>query len=232
MPSPTHPSASAAPPNSKTDKGNATGIAKDADDSALPLNRYVIFFCIATVGLIADLWTKHVMFAWKGLPPGWVDPPRPHTTWWVPGCENLFGVETALNQGALFGIGQGKVWLFATLSFVAAGGILYWLFVAKAARERFLTFTLGLVMAGILGNLYDRLGLWGGTSPDGQTIYAVRDWILVAYGGLDLPVLGKRWPNFNIADSLLVCGAGLLIWHSIFTSDAEDEEEETEKSKA
>ena len=106
------------------------------------------------------------------------------------------------------------MWLFALLSFVAIAGIVYWLFVAKAARDRLLTMTLGIIMGGILGNLYDRLGLWGGVAPDGETIYAVRDWILISYGGLEFPLLGKDWPNFNIADSLLVCGAGMLIWHS------------------
>jgi signal peptidase II len=38
---------------------------------------------------------------------------------------------------------------------------------------------------------------------------AVRDWILLRYGAF-------TWPNFNIADSLLVCGAGLLLWHSFW----------------
>ena len=66
--------------------------------------------------------------------------------------------------------------------------------------------SLGMVMAGILGNLYDRLGLsndsWygpGNTAPG--AVHAVRDWIL--WQASD----NWRWPNFNIADSLLVCGA-------------------------
>jgi lipoprotein signal peptidase len=25
------------------------------------------------------------------------------------------------------------------------------------------------------------------------------------------------WPTFNLADSSLVCGAGLLVWHALFT---------------
>jgi signal peptidase II len=104
-------------------------------------------------------------------------------------------------------MGQGKSWLFATLSVLAIAGILYWLFVAKAARDLLLTLTLAGISAGILGNLYDRLGLWGGETPDGQTIYAVRDWILFRYGK-------HTWPNFNIADSLLVCGACVLILHA------------------
>jgi signal peptidase II len=29
-----------------------------------------------------------------------------------------------------------------------------------------------------------------------------------------LPAIGFDWPVFNIADSLLVCGAGLLVLHA------------------
>jgi signal peptidase II len=119
--------------------------------------------------------------------------------------QRVVVVETALNYGALFGMGQNMGWLFATLSVLALAGILYWLFVAKAARDWLLTIALAGVTAGILGNLYDRLGLWA--NPTGSPIYAVRDWILFRYGQ-------HTWPNFNIADSLLVCGAGLLIWHA------------------
>ena len=60
---------------------------------------------------------------------------------------------------------------------------------------------------GILGNLYDRLGLWTVGVENLPRIYAVRDWIRISYGNL-------VWPNFNLADSLLVCGALLLVWHA------------------
>lgn len=168
------------------------------------------------------------MFAWRGLPPIWRgEVPTEREIY--PIVEGFLGIETALNQGALFGMGQGKVWLFATLSFLAIGGIAYWLFIAKAAKDQFLNFALGVIMGGILGNLYDRLGLWGGVGPDGNTIYAVRDWILISYGGLEFPYLGRDWPNFNIADSLLVCGAGLLIWHSFRQPSPEPKPSEAPK---
>ena len=40
---------------------------------------------------------------------------------------------------------------------------------------------------------------------EGAPVYAVRDW-------LDFHLI--RWPIFNLADSFLVCGAALLIWHA------------------
>ncbi|MCH7729326.1 MAG: signal peptidase II, partial [Planctomycetes bacterium] len=88
------------------------------------------------------------------------------------------------------------------LSVIAAAGIVIWLFVLKGARDKLLTVSLGCVTAGIFGNLYDRLGFAGEEYQSG-----VRDWILFKFGDY-------KWPNFNIADSLLVCGAMLLFFHA------------------
>lgn len=172
--------------------------------------RYVWFFGLALVGCVADLLTKWYMFDWLGEPNGQVN------IHWV--IEGYFGLETALNHGALFGMGQNKVWFFASMSFVALGGIAYWLLKHRAIDDWMLTFTLGLVTGGILGNLYDRLGLWRNFE-----IFAVRDWIRFSYGQ-------HVWPNFNIADCLLVCGAGLLFWHSLKNPDANQAaDDESEK---
>ena len=169
----------------------------------VPFRRYVTFFVLAVFGLAADLVTKEWAFNKLGMP--LESPP-----WWL--WKGYAGFETSLNQGALFGLGQGWVEVFAGLSFVALVGISYWLFVAKAAHDAWLTACLGLITAGVLGNLYDRLGLhslvWTerlNPAEVGQPVYAVRDFVLVQVGDQ------WRWPNFNIADSLLVCGAGLLI---------------------
>jgi signal peptidase II len=198
MPSPTRATASAAHPQS-SDR-NQPKVA-----SVVPANRFAVYAALAITGCAIDLWSKSAVFAWRGMP-------GESGEWWI--WEGLFGIETALNHGALFGIGQGRSGLFSVLSVIALVGIVYWLFVAKAAHDWLLTIALGLITGGILGNLYDRLGLWGGQDASGATIHAVRDWILIAYGGAELPILGTKWPNFNIADSLLVCGAGLLIWHA------------------
>ena len=42
----------------------------------------------------------------------------------------------------------------------------------------------------------------------GQWHTEVRDWILFRYGEY-------TWPNFNLADCLLVCGAALLMLHAV-----------------
>jgi signal peptidase II len=172
---------------------------------AVPLNRYLMFFAL-TIGICAaDLGAKTWMFAHlrSGNPP-----------WWI--WDGVFGFQITLNEGALFGMGQGLWPLFAALSIGAAIGILIWLFPAGAARDRLLTVALAFVTGGILGNLYDRVGLpglsWppGVGHPAGTPVHAVRDYILVMIGRWP-------WPTFNLADSALVCGAALLVFHAFFS---------------
>lgn len=160
--------------------------------------RFCLFTCLAVIGGGSDLLSKEWVFQWRGLPG--MTPP-----WWV--VQDMVGVETAVNIGALFGMGAGYGWFFALASVFAAIAIVVWLFWFRAAYSLWLTVALGAVMGGIIGNLYDRLGLWykPGMPPEWKS--AVRDWILLCYGQY-------TWPNFNIADSLLVCGAIMLAWHS------------------
>ena len=56
-------------------------------------------------------------------------------------------------------MGQGQGWLFALLSIVALAGICVWMFVFKAAESKWLLVAMAFVTGGILGNLYDRLGI-------------------------------------------------------------------------
>jgi len=173
---------------------------------AVPANRYVVFFSVTTAGCLLDLATKRWVFHLLGMPGGPI--------WWL--WPNVVGLQTSLNEGALFGLAQGWVGLFAVLSILAAVAILVWLFYAGAARDLLLTFALSCISAGILGNLYDRLGLPGLTWLNhpahgvGEPVYAVRDWILVM-------IFGRPWPNFNLADSLLVCGAAMLVWQALLS---------------
>ncbi|HEX6963426.1 MAG TPA: signal peptidase II [Lacipirellula sp.] len=179
-----------------------------------PVSRHVVFWSLAGLGLALDLWTKHWMFSRPELLAGDV--------WWLwPGHA---GFQLSLNQGALFGMGQGNVWLFALCSLAAATAIPVWLFYFGGARDRALTIVLGCILGGVLGNLYDRVGLpgltWGSLehlnynqNPPGR-VYAVRDFVLLARRW---PPQSRWdvWPNFNVADALLVCGAIALVFLSL-----------------
>lgn len=173
---------------------------------AVPVSRYVLFAAIAGIGLGLDLYSKWWMFHTLGMP-------GEHPGIWP--WPEVFGFQTSLNEGALWGMGQGRQGLFIGLSCVATVAILYWLFVQKAALDLWTTTALGGVMAGILGNLYDRVGLpsllWNYPEARiGQPVYAVRDWIYFKL---------IEWPLFNIADSLLVCGCIMLALQAWWTPD-------------
>ncbi|MGL6194061.1 MAG: signal peptidase II [Thermoguttaceae bacterium] len=209
----------------------------------------ILFFTVLLIGLAIDLGTKELAFSYLGMPGEYdnqlVTPADNETDnsaakaekanntavdeqWWNKDLRlrsakwvvnGLAGFQTTLNEGALFGMGQGNVPVFAAFSFVALIGIFCWVVFFDAWKSTFLTFLLGMICAGILGNLYDRLGLpglkWNYADEYhelGAPVYAVRDWILV--------MIGKNpWPNFNIADSYLVCGAILLAAFSFFSKN-------------
>jgi signal peptidase II len=170
----------------------------------IPVSRYVLFAAPAIIGCTIDLLTKAWFFASAPL--------RAGETYWL--WTGHVGIQLSWNEGALFGIGQGRVWWFVVLSVAAAVAIPVWLFWYRAAHDASCTLALGCVMAGVLGNLFDRLGLhgevWPASHPQaGEPIHAVRDWILWQANDQ------WRWPNFNLADSLLVVGAALLVLQAV-----------------
>ena len=194
----------------------------DAAESSGPVSRAAIltYFALAIVAGTTDLLSKEAVFRTFGLP----EPNKP--AWWL--IQDRLGIQTALNNGALFGMGGGNRLIFASLSVAALVGIMTWLFVYKAARDRWLTFALGIISGGILGNLYDRLGLWHRSGlpagVDAKYTGAVRDWILFQWKEVPLQIFNP-WPNFNIADSFLVAGAIMLAIHALTYREKKPAEE-------
>jgi len=160
-----------------------------------------LFAAVACIGLAADLLTKHWVFQALDTASGDV--------YWI--WQGVFGFQTSLNTGALFGIGAGQTAMLVGLSLIFLVGIICYL-VLWVWRSLLLSAILGMITAGICGNLYDRLGWHGLTDMEGQPIYAVRDWILCMIGT-------HPWPNFNIADSLLVCSVILWLVHELLQSE-------------
>lgn len=102
----------------------------------------------------------------------------------------LIDITFTTNRGSLFSLFSNFThsnWIFILLSFIAIGVISYML---KDEKECFQRTSYTLILAGILGNLIDRIYLG----------YVV-DWINFHF-----------WPIFNIADSLLVCGVIISIY--------------------
>lgn len=108
--------------------------------------------------------------------------------------EDYFDLCYFMNTGAAFSIGSGKNWFFIALSIVALAGLL--IFCARGAfTDAFSRWGSALLLAGILGNLTDRI-LHG----------HVVDFLLV-----DLHVrFANPWPAFNVADSCICIAVALF----------------------
>jgi len=109
----------------------------------------------------------------------------------------------AYNPGAAFSfLASGSGWqryFFLVIALVASVLIIYMMI--KHRSDRFLCFSLALVLGGAVGNLIDR-----------AVSGAVVDFVLVRWPGG--PRLFDPWPAFNLADSCITVGAALLIWDS------------------
>ncbi len=109
--------------------------------------------------------------------------------------ENFFHITYVRNKGAAFGIladSAFRIPFLITVAILAAGGILWYL---KSLRDdqKLLHFALSLVFSGAVGNLIDRIRL-------GEVI----DFI-------DVHWYQHHWPAFNVADSAICVGVGLLL---------------------
>lgn len=101
------------------------------------------------------------------------------------------------NTGAAFSFLAGasgwQRWFFISLAIVVAVAILVWLWQIDPRKQRMLAIGLALILGGALGNMIDRVSL-------GHVI----DFIHFHWPGGDFPA-------FNVADSAISVGAGLLI---------------------
>jgi signal peptidase II len=200
------------PTDDKSRQQNMCGNA--ASSAVCRLSSAVCFLAVALAGTAADLLSKHWVFQTLGGMPGAYKAdtePELHAVFWI--WQNVFGFQLSLNAGALFGMAQGQTTILVAFSLLFLAGIVVYL-LGWAWRSLFLTIILGMITAGICGNLYDRLGWHGLVYPDGQPIYAVRDWILCMIGTFP-------WPNFNIADSLMVCSVIVLLIHGLLFDTGE-----------
>ncbi|HEX7008345.1 MAG TPA: signal peptidase II [Phycisphaeraceae bacterium] len=171
----------------------------------------VRFVLVAAIVLAVDLAVKDWAFHHVAGVPVQLDPSRPHQppipphdpVVLVPG---LLSLKLTTNAGAVFGLGQGGRWVFIAIS-VAAVFVVTRVFWRSPAGAWGLHAGLALILAGALGNLYDRV-----------RFSVVRD-MLVLLPEVTLP-WGWTWPGganaiypwiFNVADVALVVGVALVI---------------------
>ena len=115
-------------------------------------------------------------------------PPRPIVV------APFFNLVLVFNRGVSFGMfGAAPAWMPWILfgfALAVAAGLGVWL---MRAQYRWLATGLGLVIGGAIGNAIDRVRFG-----------AVIDFI-------DVHAAGYHWPAFNVADSAITVGVGLLL---------------------
>ncbi len=116
---------------------------------------------------------------------------------------NFLGLICSENEGIVFGLAQGNNGIFIVLSFVAIATISW--FYHSFHKSGFSTnIAFGLILAGAIGNLWDRI-----------FHQHVRDFIDIHFGRV------YHWPTFNAADSFICIGVGLLLCETLFRKDQE-----------
>ena len=173
---------------------------------------WLVFLGVIGTALVADMTLKEFAFqtvagqpvTWAASQPGHALIPNHEGVTLIP---KVLALRLTTNRGAVFGLGQGGRWAFVGISVVAIG-VIVWMFWRSRARARGLHAALGLILAGAVSNLYDRL-VFG----------AVRD-MLHFFPNVQLP-LGLRWPGgssqlypwiSNLADVWLILGVAMTFW--------------------
>lgn len=140
---------------------------------------------ISVVVIVIDLYTKQLIL--KAFTYGEHLP-----------ITSFFDLVRYHNEGAAFsflaGAGGWQRLLFSAIALIASAVIVYLL--RKHSQQKLFCFALALVLAGALGNLYDRL-----------TLGYVVDFLFFHYQSY-------YWPAFNVADSAITCCVGLLLLDS------------------
>jgi len=156
------------------------------------------------VWLALDLWTKADMQDRLGMVPG-----QPRGEREIDVIPGFFAWQGTWNPGVTFGIAPGQTNLILALTGIATIALLAW-FAGTRSQSKCLHVGLSIILAGAIGNLWDR---W----HYGE----VRDFILVYLGDLGDPNKWT-WPNFNVADSGIVVGVGLVLFDALFGRGAQD----------
>ncbi len=157
----------------------------------LRVSKNVTTFLIVTFcGVILDLITKWIIFK------EFKDVGRYVI---IPNCLAIICSE---NEGIVFGFVQGINNILIFFSIAAIGAIL-WFYKRFEKSRLYSNIAFGMILSGAIGNLWDRI-----------FHQHVRDFIDIHIGAR------YHWPTFNIADSLICIGVGLLFYETLFAEKA------------
>lgn len=118
----------------------------------------------------------------------------------IPVWDGVLSITSHRNRGAAFGILQGQMWLFYIVTVIVVVGVIFYL--QKYGRKQPLFgMSLALILGGAIGNFIDRV--FRGEVVD-----------FIYFEIIDYPI-------FNVADSALVIGVGLIFLHTLLDAKKE-----------
>jgi signal peptidase II len=159
----------------------------------IPPRRVGVLIAVAVLAVALDAITKHLVVAdIEGKPA-------------VKVLGGLVYLDVIRNPGAAFSMATGMTWI---LSLVALGVVVAIIWVSPRLRSVGWAIGLGLVLAGALGNLSDRVF----RSP-GPLRGHVVDFISV------FQPYGRAFAIFNVADSAITCGAVVIVLMALLGKD-------------
>lgn len=121
----------------------------------------------------------------------------------IPVIGDFFLITSSRNKGAAFGILQNQLWFFIVVTVFVVVGIVWYMQKVRAEGRKLLPTALALVLGGALGNFIDRLIM-------GEVV----DFLQFNFGSYTFPI-------FNLADSCIVIGVGLIILDTLLEGKRE-----------
>jgi signal peptidase II len=116
-----------------------------------------------------------------------------------------FNLVLVFNKGVSFGqMAWLGSWALSALAVAIAAALVVWL---RKAETRLLAMALGIIIGGAIGNVIDRVRFG-----------AVVDFLDFYIPGTGWP----HWPAFNVADSAIVVGVGLIILDGLIAERAKN----------
>jgi signal peptidase II len=177
---------------------------------------WVVLLGIVAIGLTADLGLKAWSFRNVAPEPVVLDREVINEHYWhIPAHQpvtiipHVLNLHLVKNDGAVFGIGANSRMFFIVFTFAALGAAIAVFCRWTTANATLAHIAIALIIAGGVGNLYDRLQFG-----------FVRDFLHML-PSLHLP-FGWSWPGgnneifpwvFNVADVMLLFGMGTLMWY-------------------
>lgn len=153
--------------------------------------RYYYYYLITVIVLILDYVTKKIVATKMNL----YDE--------ISVIGNFFLITSHRNRGAAFGILEGQRVFFIIITVAIVSGLIWYIFTMRKTGKPRLFIGLTLVLGGAIGNFIDRVRF-------GEVV----DFFKFNFGSYTFPI-------FNIADSAIVIGVGLILLDALLSAREE-----------